>query len=231
MKRLVLLGEGHGELDALPVLVRRLLQEKGTESSLYVDEKVIRTSPSQLVKWNKAEKKPDLSEWTNRILLAARRRETGAVLAVYDGDLPHFPAGSSTPFCAGKAAHLMAEAAVRAGAGNRFSLAVVFACAEYETWLVAGAESLAGRRLPDGRPGLPIGVGFPGGDPESHGKRWLEEKFPGYRPTRDQGILTELVDLKSVRARNLRSFKRLEHALEQLLEAVVSGRHISTPLF
>ena len=110
-----------------------------------------------------------------------------------------------------------------------FSLSVVFACSEYETWLVAGAESLAGRHLNDGRLALPAHVKFPAGDVESHGKRWLEQNCASYRPTRDQGLLTELLDLQSVRAKKLRSFARLEHAIDQLLEAVEKDRHISTP--
>ena len=100
------------------------------------------------------------------------------MLAIYDGDAKHFPAGSSCPFCAYTAAKTMAAAAAEAGAGKVFSLAVVFARCEYETWLIAGVESLSGRRLPDGRLALPAGLTFPGGDPESHGKGWLVRHQP-----------------------------------------------------
>ena len=229
MKRLVLLGEGHGEVAALPVLVSRLLKEKDTSNSLFVDRDVVRTSPSRLVRWDKPKQKPDHSEWISRITLASRRREVGGVLAVYDGDATMFPAGSSNAFCASTAAKSMAAAAVSAGAGKMFSLCVVFACSEYETWLVAGAESLAGRQLQDGRLALPADIRFPTGDPESHGKRWLEDNCLNYRPTRDQAPLTELLDFELVRTRKLRSFLRLEHAIAQLIEAVANGRHISTP--
>ena len=57
----------------------------------------------------------------------------------------------------------MAESAAKIGAGRDFSLAVVFACVEYETWLIAGTESLAGRTFKDGRPILPPGAVFPQG--------------------------------------------------------------------
>lgn len=229
MKSLVLLGEGHGEVSALPVLVGKLLREKDARGLLYVDRDVIRDSPFRLVKWDRPRTQPDFSQWLSRIAIAARRRDVGGVLAVYDGDATHFPAGSTSPFCASTAAKSMAAAAVSAGAGKVFSLSVVFACSEYETWLVAGAESLAGRPLRDGRLALPRNVSFPVGDPESHGKRWLEKNCPGYRPTRDQTALTELLDFQFVRAKKLRSFVRLEHALDQLLEAVSSGSHISKP--
>lgn len=229
MTRLVLLGEGHGEVSALPILIGRLLQEKSAGSLCYLDRDVIRTGPTHLVKWDKAKNEPDYSQWISRVALAARRRDVGGVLAVYDGDFKMFPAGAASMFCAATAAMLMAAAAVVAGAGKMFSLSVVFACAEYETWLVAGAESLAGRHLADGRLALPANVKFPSGDPESHGKRWLEQNCANYRPTRDQRALTELIDFQFIRTKKLRSFARLEHAIDELLEAMTGDRHISAP--
>jgi hypothetical protein len=229
MKRLVLLGEGHGEVTALPILIRKLLRGKNAHDLLYLDGDVIRTNPSQLVKWNKPKNEPDYSQWISRITLAARRRDVGGILAIYDGDAKMFPAGSESAFCASTAAKAMAAAAVEAGAGKMFSLSVVFACSEYETWLVAGAESFRGRYFKDGRPAILSHTNLPEGDPESHGKRWLEQNCVGYRPTRDQSALTDLLDFQFVRARNVRSFERLEHAIDQLLEAVQKDRHISTP--
>lgn len=230
MKRLVLLGEGHGEVSALPILVRRLLQEKDEQRLLRVDQEVIRTKPLRLVKWDKQEKQPNFSEWERIPSVAARKPDLGGILAVYDGDAAEFPAGSARAFCASAAAKAMAASAAQAGAGKLFSLAVVFACTEFETWLVAGAESLAGKRLEDGRPALPSEVSFPSGNAESHGKRWLETHFPNYRPTRDQAPLTRMVNLQCIRNKQLRSFQRLEHALAQLLEAVASGRPVFTPV-
>jgi hypothetical protein len=229
MKRLVLLGEGHGEVSALPILVTKLLQERNAGDVLYLDRDVIRTNPNRLVKWNRANRQPDFSEWVARITLAARRREVGGVLAVYDGDSKKFPAGSANDFCAATAAKMMAAAAAQAGAGKLFSLCIVFACSEYETWLIAGAESFAGRALNDGRIILPAQVKLPSGDHELRGKGWLEKNCVSYRPTRDQSALTELLDFQFVRAKKLRSFARLEHTVDQLLEAVAKGRHISTP--
>lgn len=128
MKRLVLLGEGQGDEAALPVLMRKLLQEKDSSRRFFVDHEVIRQSNP--IKWNKAAKQPDFTKWISRVTLAMRRPNLGGVLAVYDGDAPSFPPGSGTPFCAGNAARVMAHAAAEAGAGKTFSLAVVFACME-----------------------------------------------------------------------------------------------------
>jgi hypothetical protein len=229
MKRLVLLGEGHGEVSALPILINKLLEEKGATRSLYLDRDVIRTGFSSLVKWDKTKKQPDYSIWLSRVALATGRREVGGVLAVYDGDIPQFPAGSESAFCPATAAKSMAEAAKASGAGKLFSLAVVFACPEYETWLVAGAESFAGRQLSDGRVLLPKDVNIPTSDFESRGKRWLEKHCEGYRETRDQAMLTELLDVDILRGKNLKSFTRLEHAIDQLLEATEKSQYVATP--
>jgi hypothetical protein len=229
MKRLVLLGEGHGELTALPVLVKKVLAEKDHKQLLYVDKDVIRIKPCDLVKWDKLKQCEDPAKWLSALAIASRRRDVGGVLAVYDGDAKTFPAGSSSPFCASVAARFMSSAAADVGAGRTFSLSVVFACVEFETWLIAGLESLRGKRLSDGRLVLPADVTFPAGDVECHGKGWLERYCQNYRPARDQSVLTELVTLESIRAKKLRSFQRFEHAVEQLLTAVDSGSHISTP--
>jgi len=165
-----------------------------------------------------------------RIRIAARRSNLGGILAVFDGDAKRFPAGAPSPFCAATAAKLMAGEATKIGAGKSFSLAVVFACVEYETLIIAGTESLAGRTFKDGRPILPKGMKFPDGDPEAHGKRWLEQNCSaGYRPRRDQCLLTELVDLTTIRSKRLRSFSRLDHAIEQILDAASKDRCVVTP--
>ena len=226
MKRLVLLGEGHGEVSGFPVLARKLIHLKNAQDKLYVDKHVIRAhNPSGLIKWNKDRNLEDASEWIRFLRIAARTKDLGGVLALFDGDLRNFPAGKQAPFCAATAAIHMAKSAEQAGAGKVFSLAVVFACVEYETWLVAGAGKVA----TSGEQVLFPGIPFPGGDPESHGKGWIERHHKSYRPTRDQKPLTELLDLKIVRERKLRSFTRLEHAFDQLLTAAESGVHVSTP--
>jgi hypothetical protein len=84
------------------------------------------------------------------------------------------------------------------GAGKTFSVPVVFARQEFETWLIAGVASLAGRRLPDGRLIEP-NAKAPDGDLElspRDAKGWLRAIVEeGYKPTRDQAALTTLVDL------------------------------------
>jgi hypothetical protein len=230
MKRLVLLREGHGETTALPILTRRLLAEKNANGILFVDNDVIRArDASTLVKWDKRQNKSDYTEWLRRVALAKKRPNLGGILAVFDGDARTFPAGAAFDFCAATAAKAMSLAASEEGAGKIFSLAIVFACVEYETWIIASAESLVGKTLDDGRLVLPFHLKVPRDDPECHGKGWLEANCPGYRPARDQGPLTELMDLKIIRSKNLRSFRRLENALTQLIQSVTGNCYISTP--
>jgi hypothetical protein len=230
MKRLVIVGEGHGDVVALPILARKVLQEKDKGSQLFVDNDVVRAGGvTGLLKWDKVAERGDATKWKKMVNVAAIRRDVAGILAVFDGDASKFPAGSNEPFCPATAAKYLISEAAECGAGKLFSLALVFACVEYESWLIAGAESFKGKHLSDGRIALPSNVKLPGGSMESHGKRWMEENCLGYRPTRDQGLFTEILDLNIVRSQSLRSFARLEHAIEQLVEATGQGRIISTP--
>lgn len=62
-------------------------------------------------------------------------------------------------------------------------------------------------------------------------KGWLNRCIEaGYKPTRDQEALTRLMieHLDVIRPRPLRSFRRLESALRQLVDALRSGKHVVT---
>jgi len=215
-----MIGEGRGEVGALPVLVQKLLREKHPGRAIPLEKEIIR-KPFPIGRGM------ECREWKRVLQLGGKYARGGAVLVIYDGDLPHFPPGSKDPFCAKTAARRMAETAREAGAGQTCSVAVVFACVEFETWIVAGLESLRGKEYPGGR--IPAFLTFPAGDPESHGKRWLENNLPSYLPGRDQKALTELLDVATIRAKGLRSFARLEHALDELVSAMDQGPHVSTP--
>ena len=139
-------------------------------------------------------------------------------------------------FCARHAAIDLAAAARNAGGGTLFSVAVVFACQEFESWLIAGIESLAGQPLSYGRVLIdnydPGRVAFP---PEleaapRNAKGWLSQiAKTGYKPTRDQEELTRFVDLDAIRAKRLRGFRRFEDAVRQLVAAIQSGQKCLTP--
>jgi hypothetical protein len=61
-------------------------------------------------------------------------------------------------------------------------------------------------------------------------KEWLSGVMESqYKATTDQAALTKMVDFQRIRDRNMKSFKRLEHAIDELIDAVRTGRHVSTP--
>lgn len=224
MKQIVLFVEGEGDVAAAPVLVKKILTEKKAWDSVILCPQPFKIRGLHDLTGRKEQ------NWVNKLRAAALKREFGGVLLLLDGDTKFY---RGAPFCAKTVARDLAMASKEAGAGAAFSVAVVFACCEYESWLLAGARSLAGRSLPDGRPGIPTGVDFPAGDLEQtrrDAKKWFQERLPhGYNPPIDQKLLTELVDLEEIRSHQLRSFRRLESAISQLVDAFRTGIHVVSP--
>jgi len=221
MKKLVLFVEGDGDKLAVPVLVKRLITDFGFWDRLQLDPDPFMVCGVDAVLGSNQK----IERWLRLLRAANKRQSVGGILQVLDGDSP--------ALCAWKDAARLAERAKEIGAGTTFSLACVFACREYETWLLAAIESLAGRERSDGRAGVRAGAVKPEGDLElapRDAKRKLGElMIAGYKPMKDQAALTQLVDLNVLRGSELRSFKRLETALRQLALAIQTGEHVSTP--
>jgi hypothetical protein len=225
-RRLVLFVEGEGDRDAAPVLIKRLLTELDAWSDLFLD-------PAPFVVGDVAALTANSGKDWVRLLNAARKRPNlGAVLLLQDSDLTRIRGEVFCPVLFG--ARLSAWAR-DTGAGSVFSAASVFACQEYESWILACAEHLAGYPLPDGRPGIRPGTTAPTGDLDRaprDAKGWLDQHMDaGYKSTRDQEPLTRLMvdHLDTLRTRGARSFRRLENALRQLLDAVRRGAHTVSP--
>jgi hypothetical protein len=219
MRRLILFVEGDGEADAVPTLVRRLLTERADWDDIFLDHNAFRLgSIGKLTK-------QDYRDWKRLLGAALKRPNVGGVLLLLDGDTDRV---GGTAFCAAVAAKSLAGSAIHAGAGKIFSVAVVFATQEFETWLIAGIRSQAGQRLPDGRL-IHSSATAPAGDLEANprdAKGWLRDIIDGgYKPTRDQAALTAMVDLETIRARKLRSFQRLESAVSVLVMSMRSNTH------
>jgi hypothetical protein len=221
MKKLVLFVEGDGDEEAVPVLVKRLITDLNLWDQLQLDPAPFRVGGTSAVLGNPRK----LERWTRHVQAACRRPGMGGILQVLDGDARNF--------CATESAWLLASRARQVGAGAVFSFASVFACREYESWLLAGIESLAGKPFKDGRPGVSAGAKSPHANLElapRDAKGVLDDFMPRkYKATTDQKPLTELVDLAAIRSCNLRSFRRLENALFQLSQAFQTDQHISTP--
>ncbi len=97
-----------------------------------------------------------------------------------------------------------------------FSVVVVCAYREYESWFLASLETIhAGERY--------------SGDPEAprDAKGWLERRF-NYKETRDQARYTRDLDIPLAAERS-RSFHRLCHAFEQIASSQEDGNVIVTP--
>jgi hypothetical protein len=223
MKQIVMFVEGEGEAEAVPKLVKRLLTEQNAWDAVSIDPDTFRVGHvNKLVK-------DKYREWKRWLAASLKRRKVGGVLLVLDGDVKRV---GTDPFCAATEASSLAREAAPVGGGVIFSVAVVFARQEYESWLIAGIESLAGKRLPDGR-AIAKNANAPQGDLEESprdAKGWFSTVIEaGYKPTRDQAALTDLIDLQVVRNRKLRSFQRLESALAELVSAVRSEKHVATP--
>ena len=109
---------------------------------------------------------------------------------------------------------------------------IVVARWEYEAWFLASLETIAGCAISE-LPGLPDNLRYEG-DVEAirDAKGWIDHRFPAgrkYSETRDQVAMTHYLDLARVRERS-RSFRRLEHAVEEISDAYLQGEVILTPL-
>ena len=224
LKSLVLLVEGEADVRAVPVLVKRLLTEQNAWGYLSLDPNPLRVAGIANLTGRKAK------NWTDKLRVATKRKNVGGVLLLLDGDVK---ASAGRSFCARLVSADLSQRARAAGGGALFSVASVFALQEFESWLIAGVDSLTGKNLPDGRPGIKAGIVVPGGDLEDaprDAKGWLKKNMiAGYKETADQQPLTELVDLGAIRRRQLRSFRRLENAIQQLVTAIRTVNHVVTP--
>jgi hypothetical protein len=97
-----------------------------------------------------------------------------------------------------------------------FSIVVVCAYREYESWFLASLETIHDEERYHGDPEAPRDA-----------KGWLEREF-GYKETRDQAAYTWNLDIERAAERS-RSFQRLRHAFEQLATACKTRNSIVTP--
>lgn len=186
--------EGHGEITAVPALIRRLRDETGAYG--FEVNQAIRRHRSDFVR-----------EESVRIAvrLALLQDECRAILILFDGD-------DDCP----KELGPMVEAWAQDEAGL-VPCAVVIAHREYEAWFIAAIESLRGRRgiLEDA-------VSHPSPETPRDAKGQLEDRMEGgrsYFERADQVALTELFDMASA-YRSCRSFRRMARAFEVLVTGI-----------
>lgn len=197
--------EGHGEADtsksgrrpAVTILVARILQSLGSPG-LHPNEKYppFRISYGEFFRGDKLER---------AIRYHAKYADCAALLILLDMD-------DECP--AQKAADLVTR--VRSLGDLGFSVAIVCAKREYESWFLASLESIHQGQTYSG-------------DPEAirDAKGYLRKRY-GYKPTIHQAQYTEIMDI-SITGQKSRSFRRMHHAIVEILEAWNNGVTIVTP--
>ncbi len=192
---LVPIVEGHAEVEAVPVLVRRLLAESGRQEIRVA--RPVRVKRYQVVRPGELERAFEL----------ARRRPEGcdAILLLLDAD----------DDCPKEIAPGLIERAQRASAG--LPVAVILAKSEFEAWFVGSLESLRGVRgitetttSPENPEDIRDAKGFLSRQ-MAHQRRYVEVD--------DQPALAESFDLRLARQR-CPSFDKFFRDVQGILEEI-----------
>lgn len=183
--------EGHGEVTAAPVLLRRLLAQ--AECYGIGVGMPIRRTQSQFRSKETVQA---------AVRLAKLQPQCAAIVLLFDGE-------DDCPKELGETVRAWAKEA----AGDT-PCDVVIAYREYETWFLAALESLRGQY------GICDNAAAPA-NPESRrdAKGWLEDFMPrhrAYSETSDQAAMSAVFDMGLAHQRN-RSFRKLVKALGDML--------------
>ena len=198
MLTIVPVVEGDGDADALPELVVRILQEKYNRYDVFVlhgKTKVVKTNGRQ-----------NLEKKLDKFLGHAQNKpKCGAILVLVDAD-------SDCPVALAQQLSQRCDQI-----GTRYPVQIVCAYRSYESWFLASLNTVKGRH------GIP-NTAAPLDDPEAvpKPKQWLSDQMPSgqaYKETIHQASLSRVIDL-DLACRNSRSFRRLCHALEQLVSTI-----------
>ena len=199
--------EGPGERRAFPGLVRRILHERLSRFDVSIMQAKVANGKPSLLK--------NIEQW----LRYARLEHADAILVLIDADeeCPYEKAGC----IARRASTLNLDVPV----------SVVYAKAEYETWFICSLSCDKGGPIRE-RLDIHQSINMPKDVEDIRGaKEWLNSKMPrdrAYQATADQEPLTYHIDLDLTHRRS-RSFRRLCHAVEELVWALDNCVTIVTP--
>ncbi len=203
--RVVPIVEGHGDVKAVPILLRRIGLELLDEQYIEV-MRPIRRPRLSVVKREELERAIGFA--VDKLASAhGRASRHSMVLVLLDADPD--AACELGPKLKALAAEIRPD----------HDIACVLANVEYETWFVAAADSLRDvLAVPTESKAL--------GNPEElrRGKRWIRRYFKkdSYSETSDQPSMTEKMDLRQCRKASP-SFDRLCRELEKRLGAASTG--------
>ena len=192
--RLSAIVSGHGEVEAVPVLIRRIARQVVPGTAVNLDP-VLRVPEAHLLREGELERQVERA--------ARKMRGRGGILILIDCD--------RDGGCPAREGPALARRARRARADMEIS--VVLAKKEYEAWFIAAAESLCGEC------GLPQDlVGDPNPESIRGAKEWLSKHMPQnrrYAETTDQAALTNVFDMHA--ARRADSFDKCYREIIRLL--------------
>ena len=204
---IVAIVEGRGEERAAPGLIRRILEERLGR----YDIPRIKSIPTK--------GKLKLLRGFEQFLRYATSESADAILVLVDAD----------DECPVEQARILADKA--SGYNLGVPVAVVYAKSEYETWFISNLSDGTGEAI---RARLDIDplVNAPENVEDIRGaKEWLRGRMRGsqrYRPASDQEGLTHHIDMDLTHRRS-RSFRRMCHAVEELVEAIDGGEVVVSP--
>ena len=192
--------EGHGECEAVPILIRRIAQ---TINPGFVPKVLspLRVPASRLLKEGEMERSVELA--------ARKLQGRGGIVIIVDCDWENG--------CPAEEGPLLLRRAV--AARGDLPITVVLAKKEFEAWFLAAAESLRGQY------GLPDGLEPPPDPEEIRGaKKWLSDRMlsgRSYAETTDQPALAAIFDMEMARRADSidKCYREIRSMLEKLRES------------
>ncbi len=200
--RIAPIVEGHGEVQAVPILIRRIAAEIDVNLTVTI-EPPIRMPANRLRKSGELERTVELA--------ARKLGGAGGILILIDCDWDNGCPKWDGPDLLQRAQSARPDMPV----------SVVLAYREYEAWFIAAAESIQGRRgLAETLEVVADSEGIRGA------KEWLSSRMPRNRPyaeTTDQPALTQWFDMQAARRAN--SFDKCYREIVGLLNKLRTVAH------
>ena len=209
MPKIVAIVEGQGEKNALPNLLTRILHAQQCYDIFPDTDMLNANGVGNLTVETGIEK---------FVRSAATRRDCGAILILVDADKG---CALNRPRDFSRRIQIL---------GVARPVVIVAARRNYENWILASFETMQGQCFDDGTR-LPEILTVPQDIESCNGKAAIKEWFPesrSYSEPEDQVAFTRWIDLELVRDRS-RSFRRLWHAVEEVIDAIRTNVVIVTP--
>ena len=198
MATIVPVVEGPGDTVALPQLLGRILSQINNRP----DVMVAQGKTSVVTAHNRSNLEKYLEKFLGHAL---NKPDCAAILILVDAD-------DDCPVTVSQQLTQRCEQI-----GTTIPIQVVYAHREYESWFLASLDSIRGRH------GIPETASLTGEfEVVANPKKWLSDRMPtgqAYKETTHQASFSSAIDLDLAR-QNSRSFRRLCHALEQLVEGI-----------